>query len=217
MYSTFNKLGLRIPHGINIYRRYSHWSRTNCIYIHVPKVAGTSISNALYGKPLGHYSAAEISRRFPVLFDTALSFSFVRNPWDRILSAYRFARIGGTEAMGMKNPGKYRTSEFSSFERFLYEWLSFRNPENEDFIFKPQCYFLCDLEGEVMVDYLGRYERFKEDLKIIEGEIGRTLEVHYSNETSSYEDYRKQYTSPEMIELVADKYSRDVKIFEYEF
>jgi hypothetical protein len=51
----------------------------------------------------------------------------VRHPVDRLHSAYRFARTGGTSKMGIKNPQLYQSKSFSSFNRFVCEWLQFQN------------------------------------------------------------------------------------------
>src|SRR5690554_6741845 len=66
---------------INIWRRYFNWSKANCIFVHVPKAAGTSVNKAIYGRTLGHYSACEIQEKFPKLYERVFTFSLVRNPW----------------------------------------------------------------------------------------------------------------------------------------
>ena len=72
---------------INIYRRYISWKKAKCIFVHVPKAAGTSINYALYGRTLGHYTIEEIQSRFPKLVERLFVFSFVRHPYARLVSA----------------------------------------------------------------------------------------------------------------------------------
>lgn len=203
---------------INIFRRYRFWSNSGCIYIHVPKAAGTSINTALYGRTLGHYSASQIQSRFPSLFSECFTFSLVRNPWDRALSAYRFARIGRTESMGVRKPEQYQIPEFSSFERFVCDWLPSRDLSKCDFIFQPQHSFVCDENMKVMVDHLGYVERLAETICFVEARLGRPLDVKMANSTAPQDkNYRDAYVNNEMIETVRSVYKDDIDLFGYEF
>ena len=205
-------------HNLNIYRRYLHWARLNCIFVHVPKAAGTSVNKALYGRTLGHYSAAKIQSKFPGLYERTFTFSLVRNPWDRALSAYRFACVGKTNSMGVRKPGQYRIPEFESFERFVCEWLPKQDIEDRDFIFRPQQMFVCDDAGQVMVDHLGRVEAMDETVKVLTERLGKKITIRNENSTGALrEDYRTAYVRPEMIDIVGSVYCNDVNLFRYDF
>lgn len=164
-----------IKKEINLYRRYPYWSGLGCIFVHVPKAAGTSINNALHGRTLGHYTASEIKRKFPRLYERSFTFSLVRNPWDRVLSAYRFARSGKTESMGVENPSQYQVPAFRSFESFVLEWLPNKSIDESDFIFQPQWPFVCDDGGKVIVDHLGRFENIATTALIVKSKLKKTL------------------------------------------
>src|SRR5699024_3171220 len=105
----------QIKRNLSKYRRLYYCKRRKCSFVHVPKAAVTSISNALYVRSFGHFSAAEIRLDFPRAFGNIFVFSIVRNPWDRIVSAYRFAASGGTESVPISNPELYHSEKFSSF------------------------------------------------------------------------------------------------------
>ena len=70
--------------------------KLRCIFFHIPKTAGLSLSAALFGnRGLGHIDVrtARIlfgERRFSSFF----KFCFVRNPWDRLVSAYHYLHAG---------------------------------------------------------------------------------------------------------------------------
>lgn len=207
-----------IKNQINLYRRYPYWKGEGVIFIHVPKAAGTSINYSLYGRTLGHYSALDIKLRFPRLYSDCLTFSLVRNPWSRALSAYRFARIGRTESMGVQKPEQYQIPEFSSFERFVCDWLPSKNLSKCDFIFQPQYSFVCDKNMKVMVDHLGYVERLAETTCFLEACLGLTIDVKMVNSTASRDaNYRDFYTNNEMIEVVRSVYKNDIDLFGYEF
>lgn len=213
-------IGGWLRENFNLYRRYPYWNREGVIFVHVPKAAGTSINKALYGRTLGHYTASEIKARFPGLYSRSFVFSVVRNPWDRVLSAYRFAKVGRTESMGMSNPGQYRIPEFSSFERFLFDWLVYQDLNKVDFVFQPQIRFVCDPDSQeqIIVDYLGRMETLDTDIRAVAGKLKRSLSVPRSNVTQGgMSDFRSAYTSPEMIDLVGRIYFNDIDVLNYSF
>ena len=206
-----------IKHKLNLYRRYFSWKKAKCIYIHVPKAAGTSISKSIYGKTLGHYTATEICNKFPKLYYSAYKFSFVRNPWDRVLSAYRFAKVGRTESMGIHNPEQYDIPAFTTFESFVLEWLYGSNLEDLDFVFQPQYKFQFSKQGKLMVDYVGKVENIQSDIINIERKLGRRLNLTNANRTSAGVDYSEYYTNTNLIEAVKSLYKKDIKLFGYEF
>ena len=207
----------KIKHKLNIYRRYIPWKKAGCIYIHVPKAAGTSISKSIYGRPLGHYTTCEIFEKFPKLFASAYKFSFVRNPWDRVLSAYRFAKIGRTESMGIYKPEQYAIPEFDSFESFVFDWLLIRDINKLDFVFQPQYKFLYSENGTLMVDFLGKLERLNNDIKTVEQVLGTNLVIPFANRTSRENNYRDAYKNTSLIEKVREIYLKDITLFNYEF
>lgn len=207
----------KLKFKLNIYRRYTYWKKNKCIFIHVPKVAGTSINHALYGRTLGHYSALEIQSKFPQLFSDSFTFSLVRNPWDRLLSAYRFAKQGRTETMGMRNAQQYLIPEFDSFESFVLEWLAHKNVDELDYVFQTQSLFLVDENGQLLPDYIGKLEHLDEDIQNVETKINRTLAIPHVNKTSVSTSYRDAYKTQEMVDVVSTLYSRDIELFNYEF
>lgn len=207
-----------VKRALNLRRRYYYWAKANCVFIHVPKAAGTSVNHALYGRTLGHYSALEIEKTFPGLFDRAFTFTLVRNPWDRALSAYQFARQGQTDSMGVQNPGQYQIPVFDSFERFVNEWLPAQDLLKTDFIFQPQSHFACDANGEIMVDFVGKVESLNKDMQVVSKRLGRNISVGKSNSTRlAGMDYRSAFTSNEMIDAISMLYRDDVDKFDYHF
>ena len=213
-----NSLFAKFKWELNLYRRKIIWDDSDCVFIHIPKAAGTSVNHALYGRTLGHYSAREINKKFPKFFEQSFTFSLARNPWDRALSAYRFACVGQTESMGVYKPEQYQIPEFSSFERFVCDWLPSIDTSRCDFIFKPQYFFVCDQNKKLMVDHLGYVERFAETVCFLEERLGRSIDVKKVNATSvGNRSYRDAYTSNDMVEIVRSVYQDDVKIFGYEF
>lgn len=202
---------------INIYRRYFSWRKFGCIYIHIPKAAGTSINKAIYGKTLGHYKAQEIKSKFPSLYEKSFVFSFVRNPWDRVASAYRFVKSGGTSTMRVYKPEQYRRPEFDSFEKFVLEWLPKQDLSKVDVVFQPQSFFVCDKHDDISVDYLGKIENIASDIENVSAKVGYYINLKRENSTGTPKDYRELYKNDDMIRQVYDIYKSDVDAFDYSF
>lgn len=206
----------KIKRKINLYRRFPYFKETGAIFVHVPKAAGTSIAHALYGRTLGHYTAEEYRHCFPSLYNSAFVFSFVRNPWSRALSAYRFAKQGKTESMAIDKPFQYEIPEFESFRDFVLGWLPNQDLKNSDFVFRRQSDFLIDNDNNLIVDFVGKVENIYEDLKIVQDELGSSLSLPRLNTTGG-QDYSKHYLDQKMINVVGDIYAEDVKRFQYSF
>lgn len=202
--------------GGGVFRREVR--ETGVLFIHVPKAAGTSIARAVYGiEGVGHYRALEARGHDPDLFERLYRFAVVRNPWERLLSAYRFARQGGTGEVMVNNATFYRDQVPDRFDRFVLEWLLLQPPERLDPIFMPQHLFVCDGAGELLVHDLydlGEMARLARELS---ARLGRPLTIPRSNATGSGAELARQYRDPIVVKAVADYYAGDVALFDYRF
>jgi len=204
---------IKVP--LNVWRRASFWRGANVIFVHVPKVAGTSISHSLYGRSLGHIRAKDIIRYGPRNIQEIYSFAFVRNPWDRAVSAYHFAKSGGSNIAGMTNAHLYKHDDFSDFSSFCL-WLSKQNLSELDPVFRSQSDFVTNDEGEVIVDFLGKLEFLDSDLKRFNLATGLNLSVEKMNR-SDRDVYQNYYSSKSLIDLIGEIYKEDVRNFGYRF
>jgi hypothetical protein len=116
------------------------------IFIHVPRVAGTSISRAIYGKRCtSHHSIRYYRAVHPGLYGRAASFALLRDPFDRFASAYAFVRAGGTPDCRLSDVFLRQTAHISTVEDYLC-FLEGRGPLDLDFVMRPQSWFVCDLK-----------------------------------------------------------------------
>ena len=206
-------MSLVLPRWLNLYRRYPYWAKAGCIFVHVPKAAGTSMNHALYGRTLGHYSIEEIRRAFPRLASRSFVFSIVRCPFSRVYSAYRFAKIGRTADMGVLNPEQYRIPEFETFERFVLDWLVYQELEKADPIFRPQSYYLC-IDDVMAVDKVIRIEQLAAEIPSLERDLGRKLQVHTKNATGGDRDDAGKFTL-DMRNAIVRMYTKDFEVLDY--
>jgi hypothetical protein len=191
--------------------------RHRCIFVHVPKVAGTSVLQALSGlerPPRDHCSWQVYYQADSRKFSTYFKFAFVRNPWDRIASVYAYLARGGN---GTTDAWFRRLvdDEDMTFARFLCEYLD-QDRIHQHLLFMPQYRFLVDHEDRVMVDVLGRYERFPEDYAAVAARLGLRAEAPWANR-SQREGYRSLYKDPALVDAVGRLYRKDAVLFGYEF
>lgn len=191
--------------------------RLKMIYVHVPKVAGKSICDFLFdGERLGHMPYCWYEKNAPNLCGQYFRFSFVRNPWDRMVSAYHYLRSGGSGKRD-KEISK-ELSVFKTFDDFAVSWLNEKKLE-EKIHFVPQYEFLKNHEGLVDLDFIGRFENLSRDVEKLCCQLGRD-KVHLNKlkkiNASKRGDYRQYYTETSR-EIVAELYKKDITMFGYSF
>jgi hypothetical protein len=126
----------------------------NFEFIHIPKCAGTSIRRALDVKKMGHNPV----RTNNDIDEETLVCAFVRNPFDRITSFYRWNK--------RRNIFRIK-SENITFEDWFYKTIAneerpyFYNPS----YWKPAYWWLCDDNGHFRANAVGKVENIEEDFK----------------------------------------------------
>lgn len=150
-------------------------------------------------------------------------FSFVRNPWDRLLSCYLDKIVRKTVPPYILTSGRRGGVEFYAnmpFTEFV-EVVCQIPDDAADGHFRPQHLTVCDLEGEPMADFVGRFENLSEDFAYVAKEIGAPrLELPDRNRVrsskSSSRHYRDFYDK-RLKDLVQQRFEKDVEIFGYSF
>lgn len=160
------------------------------IFIHIPKSAGTSITNFLSelntycdleigGTSFGENIQSHYRKRFSLYkhapafeirniighkeWKKFFSFAFVRNPFTRVYSIYNFLK------KWENLPEKYgkMMEQFESFEEFILSELLEKDP-GFDNIFRPQVFWVCEFKKNnyKIIDFIGKVENLKGNVKI---------------------------------------------------
>ena len=190
------------------------YDELQCIFIHITKTAGTSIAKCLFGYLPYHYTAIDYRVIYGRnTFNEYFKFAFVRNPWDRLYSAYRYLKAGGWDYKD-KAWSDANLGEFNKFSDFVKYWV------NEDNIkkhlhFRPQCHFICDKNNKLLINHLAYFETINDDYLLLKNHfnLSNDLKKHNANPGK---DYRLVYDD-ESIEVVNNVYSQDVITFGYDF
>lgn len=188
-----------------------------CIFIHVPKCAGQSIRRTLFANlQPGHIRAYTYQLIYPWRqYQQYFKFAFVRNPWDRVVSAYLFMKEGGAHTKDLMW-AKENLSEFNSFESFIKDGLSRRSILDWPH-FQPQANFLRGQSGRIEMDFIGRFENIQDDFELVRKELGSPEKLAYVNKTRSKKEGYRSYYKDEIQQIVAEVYSEDIKTFGYDF
>jgi hypothetical protein len=194
-------------------RNLAFYQECGIVFVHVPKNAGSSVSRALYGRSLGHRTAAEMVGHTPTLFQDIDSLAILRDPIDRAISAWKYCKFGGTSQGAVAHRAEYDLEEFSTFERFATEWLPKQNPESVDFVLQPQSRFVCDDKGEILVANLVMLENLAQQWpEIIDKLNCKSLELPVRNKMKQEDE--KTIVSPASIHALKEFYKNDFDLID---
>jgi Sulfotransferase family len=195
------------------------FDRTNSIFIHIPKASGVSIARSLYGNLAGgHMPMRDYEVAFsPNFIRNSFVFTFVRNPWDRLHSAYRFLAKGGmnrADAAWLERHRAYMTD----FKCFVENGLADPRVAASIHITPQERYLVSASYGYQAIDFVGFFETIKSDFHTVSSALfGKAISLAHANKTSGEpSDYRQAYTDA-MKEVVAEFYAKDIELFGYDF
>ena len=227
-----------------------------CLFVHIPKTAGQSIehiflsllgldwitrapllllpnNNPKNGPPsLAHLKASEYvmcSHITQEQFDSYFKFSFVRNPWDRIVSEYKYRGY----------PQKF------DFKTYLFKKLPKDGWSDQYRHIIPQHDFLFDDEGNLLVNFIGKFENLQKDFDKVCRKLGihgallpfmnkslkdmnisknlkypmkilTNLMRQLKQKKNTFKHYTEYYDD-ESKEFVSDLYRKDIETFKYKF
>jgi hypothetical protein len=146
------------------------------------------------------------------IFKNFYKFTIVRNPWDKIVSQFMYMqkRRDLREFSGMK--------EDDSLKVYLSLILKKKHVQWEH-----QYKFFLDDNGEPLVDYIGRFEKFDNDVKQILkkrnlnktmfGLRNRKIPHYYKSKREHY----RYYFDEESSEMVQEMYKKDIELLGYKF
>lgn len=188
--------------------------KLECIFFHIPKTAGISVTHALFGsRGIGHVDVQTARRLFGGRrLRRFFKFCFVRNPYDRAVSAYFYLRERGPS--GSDDWVYRRLMKHDGFNDFAVNEL--QGPLTaRDQHFRPQIDFVADVHGHVCMDFVGRFERLNEDFAEISQRLRPEAVLPHRN-ASAHNDYREYYSTASR-SVVEQVYRSDLAAFDYQF
>jgi hypothetical protein len=218
------------------------------LFIHLPKTGGSSVNKMLETSNIGYKQIFDNYRKFdnrggvtfghscvntllengiitPEFFKGSFKFCIVRNPFERAVSSYFAMKFHTKEQKSAMSP----VGNSLSFEEFcvllkkpgtitplgMYNWKRFNQ-------LNPQKSWISDRNGNIFVDYIGRFEDLESNSRFVFETIGIPyggLLHEQSNDNTKNRiknGYRDIYTS-EARRLVEEIYREDFELLSYEF
>ena len=198
------------------------------IFVHIPKTGGASIEKSLgifgndnngnlepnfeilYGqtkdKILQHLKIEEIKKLKKKEFETFKLVSFVRNPYERVLSKY----YHDVKIARPDKPGS--TRDCNNFN----DWIIKHQRGLSKFL-RTQYSYVYDKNGNNLADFIGKFENFENDVQIIKEKLGLKAKLEHKNKNPIKKDidWLSEYTQ-QGLEIVNRTYLCDFKVFNYE-
>lgn len=194
------------------------------IFLHIPKTAGFSIekffdnnkrnhlifdSEIVWGLKDGKYTQHFEYKKIKEYYqgkeniDNYFKFTFVRNTWDRLLSAYSYLN---------PNPKK---EDFCEYLRKKCKALVSGELGECDH-YNSQIRYIYN-DGEEFLDFIGKFENIQEDFK----KLCEKISVDYKklpllNFSSRKKEY-KEYYNEETLNLVKEVYKKEIEYFDYKY
>lgn len=203
------------------------------IFIHIPKTAGGTVElrlgRYLYqdlwikkrkslmsynGKWGQHFTCEEYIKEIGINFSDFYSFCFVRNPWDRAVSEYFYIK----KMKGCFCDEKNIPSSFEEYVKggFLCSWEAHTTPQID---------FITDSQENIIVDDIYKFEDFEKGFKSAVDCMG--LDPSYEFKKTKANVSRKpmekkekpywKFYDRETRDIIAEKYRKDIAIFNYDF
>ena len=144
--------GFYPPLDPTLRRRLRLIREAGVLFIHIPKNAGTSVGKILYGEPMYHPTIRYYQRVAPDLGRTLPSFAIWRHPVERFVSAYCYARTGGTGGSPVSRSFCQRYAAFGSLDDALDHVEACPSLYDVDHIFRPQFWYVADMAGRIAVN-----------------------------------------------------------------
>ena len=176
------------------------------IFIHCHKCGGESIERTIFGEadvgyngdryegsPQKHWGYQDYITRYGAeICKDYFVFSFIRNPWDQIISrlSYRNKRFDAEKCIN--------SNEIKRVSQF---W---RNKS------------CANLTNNGSIDFIGRFENLQHDFSVVCEKIGFD-HVSLPHINKSPHKHYTEYYDDETRQIVAERYAKDIEYFGYKF
>ena len=206
----------------NLYRgdkRVGIWRQQKLLYIRIPKSGNSSIMAALGGAKKARMSAPEILR----LDDSWTAFSFVRNPWSRLVSAF-IQKAGDSPTSARVVDGIYQgfidqgipIRANMRFEEFSEVVCDIPDKKTDKHLCSQSSFLIY--KKKPIVPFIGKIERMAEDWSRLLQQTGLDDELPHINRTGKKGvHYSHFYKDEGIVKLVGDRYADDIRYFNYDF
>lgn len=213
-------------------------NKNNALFIRVPKTASSSIVSSIISQSPenktsddDHLRKRLAAEKNNILFiqthnclnvietlhnkfdlQDVYTFGFVRNPFDRAVSSWRF--------------GGHGTSWNCTFKEFCKKISKINlTPDNGravggDLIFhacEQHPFLICE-KNSIRADYIGRFENLEKDYNHVRKKLGLGhIEIPHRNNSNKNNTHYTEHYDKETIKIISDVYAKDIEHFGYKY
>ena len=184
------------------------------IFTHIPKTGGSSVHSSLndYFEP-NQWMHNDLQKDLKKCSSDYFKFAFVRNPWDLTVSSYHYFCYSDVT--------KWRRKKIP--KNFIFkDWLRWKQKNRSRGWKKNRCYgknqlcYVSNIRGELLADFIGRFENLQKDFNTICDKIGIPHQELPHKNATKHKHYTEYYDE-ETKQIVAERYANDIEYFNYEF
>lgn len=197
------------------------------IYIHIPKTAGNSIRATMQMGECeeflgGHVDSNAVKnslrrRDKEDVWNRALKFTFVRNPFDWLVSMYVHAKTWGEGYR--QQPVRDGNMTFAQYLDFITLDLMQREQRPTSNKYQFQYKYCIDPDGNEILDFIGSFEYLKRDIFLLCKKLGiKCPDIPFVNKSFWREepDYRSYYDKNTRA-FVEKHFAHDLEVLGYEY
>lgn len=190
------------------YRRIKNFDKDKPYFIHIPKTAGSELARKLKdkkGEKINRtlHTPARFLKEYVKDFVDNFSFCFIRNPYERFLSACRYNKVHDSEIE--------KLSDYLLRDKI--NWASDFSVSHYEHFFT-QKHFVTDFDNETcIIKYIARYENIESEIKELEKNGIDIKDFVYKEPKSINWESDLTETTKENVRKI---YSEDFLYFDYE-
>lgn len=147
-------------------------------------------------------------------FDNYFKFTIVRNPFDWLVSTYSYV---------LHRPNRFHDAiQGFNFTQFVQYYVDVMMKEKMR-VGGNKCstilQFVSDANGELLTDYIGKFEEMNASIKIIQERAGlpiKEIPIVNIGQHRHKRDYKTYYTA-EAVKLVEKHFQQDLEHFKYKY
>ena len=187
-----------------------------CIFIHIPRTAGSSIETSI--SKIGwvrhldqkHMLASNAKELYKDYWNDYFKFSIVRNPWDRMVSMTQYTPFYGPYIRnGLLNVDEYRKKwPRVELDPRSYTSKVTRHPT-------PDAVYLNILNEPL--DYIMRFETLEQDYNTLCHIIDCKNDLIHVEKNSKVDKHYTEYYDEPTKNKISQWYKKDITTFDYKF
>ena len=177
------------------------------IFIHIPKCGGVTIENTFNWRGRRHHTMEYYEKRNPNIdLNDYYKFTFVRNPWSRMVSWYHYHQ----------NVEIYKDITFKNWCKtgLMTHWTKIV----DGICWKGKDPLNCQewITNKKKYDFIGKTENLQEGFNTVCDKIGiPRQELPHANKSNH--GHYTEYYDDETRNIVSKKYAKDIEYFGYKF